>query len=190
MLLCGGEYIRYNAWDNTALYGRTEGNTLSLNLLPSEACVYVFEEHAGQVNDISRDYESKPLDVVWKISISEDDKSFEEFNTTDVLYNLARKMPTFCGIVRYEASVKLDRLPEKISLGNVGEIATLYVNDKCCGDSLFVPFAFDVKDKCVVGENKITVDVVTNLGYRERDSASTYHSLLAMGLTGPVELKF
>lgn len=186
----GGEYIKYDAWNNKTLCGKADGNKISLKLLPSQATVLVFEEHGQQISDIYRDYESMPLCAEWKISISRDGDEFSEFDTTSNLYNLARKIPDFCGKIKYEAKVNFDKIPEKISLGSVGEIASLYVNGKKCEDALFVPYIFDVKDKCKVGENEIVVEVITNLAYRERDNFSTYHSLMPMGMTGPVELKF
>lgn len=184
-----GEYIRYNAWDNTCLYGKTNGNVLSLNLLPSESCVVVFEDHGKEISDLKKSYQTKPLYATWQIS-THDENGKKVLDVTDKLYNLARKMPTYCGKIIYETKINLDSIPEKISLGSVGEIASLYVNGKKCTDALFVPYIFDVKDKCVIGENEVVVEVITNLAYRDRDSASTYHSLAPMGMIGPVELKF
>ncbi len=185
----GGEYIKYNAWDNSTLYGKTSGNVLKLKLAPSDSCIFVFDEHSQEITDVYKEYTSVAINPTWKISVQAEN-GFEDFDTTEKLYNLALKMPNFCGKIRYEADVNLALTPEKVTLGYVGEIATLYINGEKCGDALFAPFEFNVSGKCKVGENNIVVEVTTNLGYKLRDSFSKFLSLPPMGLLGPVELKF
>ncbi len=185
----GTEYIRYNAWDNSTRYGKTNDNVLTLKLSPSESCVFVFEQHGNKTCDTYKKYTSSKVNTEWKISIFSE-KGYEIFDTTDKLYNIARKLPEFAGKIKYETTLKLDKIPEKITLGNVGEIASLTINGFKCTDALFVPYAFDISDKCVLGENKIEIEVITSLGYRDRDRYSKYLSLAPMGMIGPVELKF
>lgn len=184
-----GEYIKYNAWDNNTLYGKTHENVLKLKLQPSESCVIIFEEHGNAVTDTYKEYNAFEINPTWKITAS-DDNGVVLTDSTDTLYNLAAKLPTFCGKVVYETTVTLDTVPERISLGTVGEIATLYVNGKKCTDELYYPYAFEVKDKCVIGDNKIVAEVITNLGYRDRDYFSSFLSLPPMGMIGPVKLEY
>ena len=74
-----------------------------------------------------------------------------------------------------------------IDLGRVGETAQLWVNEIYCGAEVSAPFRFDVEGKLKEGENKIRVEVMSNLGYRERDGLSQYLSLPPTGLIGPVK---
>lgn len=184
-----GEYIKYNAWDNSVLYGNVNKKVLKLKLQPSESCVIIFEEHGNALTDTYQEYKSVEIKPVWNITAL-DENGVVFSDSTDSLYNLALKLPDFCGKVVYETTISLDSVPERISLGNVGEIATLYVNGKKCTDELYYPYAFDVKGKCVVGENKIVAEVITNLGYRDRDYFSSFLSLPPIGMIGPVKLEY
>ena len=184
-----GEYIRYNAWDNSIKYGRLNGKVLKLKLQPSESCVIIFEEHGQAVTDTYKEYTPIEIKPLWSITAS-DENGVVINDTTDRLYNLAVKCPNFCGKVVYETVITLDTVPDRISLGNVGEIATLFVNGKKCTDELYFPYAFYVKDKCVIGENKIVAEVITNLGYRDRDYFSSFLSLPPIGMIGPVNLEY
>ncbi len=189
ILMHSGEYIRYNAWDDSLIYGKTYDNILKLKLQPSESCVIIFEEHGKNVTDTFKEYNSNEINPVWNISI-DDGCGKTHIDTTDKLYNLAKKMPSFCGKIIYESTLNLDRIPDRITLGNVGEIATLFVNGKKCTEALYAPYAFDVKDKCVIGKNEFVVEVITNLGYRDRDYYSSFLSLPPMGMIGPVKLEY
>lgn len=184
-----GEYIKYNAWDNSVLYGSVNKKVLKLKLQPSESCVIIFEEHGKALTDTYKDYKSVEIKPIWNITAF-DENGVVFTDLTDSLYNLALKLPTFCGKIVYETTVTLDNIPDRITLGTVGEIATLYVNGQKCSDELYAPYAFDVKDKCAVGENKIIAEVITNLGYRDRDYFSSFLSLPPMGMIGPVKLEY
>lgn len=184
-----GEYVRYDAWENNVLYGKISENVLNLKLKPSQSCVIIFQEYGNVITDTYMEYNAVEIKPVWNITAS-DDKGVVLTDSTDTLYNLAKKIPTFCGKILYETTLTLDAIPERITLGNVGEIATLYVNGVKCTDELYFPYAFEVKDKCVIGKNKIVAEVITNLGYRDRDYFSSFLSLPPMGMLGPVKLEY
>lgn len=184
-----GEYIKYNAWDNSLLYGETNENILKLKLQPSQSCVIIFEKHGKPISDSYNECASFDIAPIWEIFV-EDETGRKCLDKTSKLYNLAKVMPTFCGKVIYETTLTLDNIPAKITLGNVGEIATIYVNGKKCTESLHYPHAFDVRNMCVVGENNIKVEVLTNLGYRDRDYFSSFLSLPPIGMLGPIKLEY
>ena len=184
-----GEYIKYNAWDNSVLYGSVNKKVLKLKLQPSESCVIIFEDHGNALTDMYKKYKSVEIKPIWNITAF-DENGVVFTDSTDNLYNLAAKLPTFCGKVVYETTVTLDTVPARITLGTVGEIATLYVNGQKCSDELYAPYGFDVKGKCVVGDNKIIAEVITNLGYRDRDYFSSFLSLPPMGMIGPIKLEY
>ena len=90
--------------------------------------------------------------------------------------------------VRYETLLRLskDETFGMIDLGRVGETAQLWVNDVYCGACVSAPFRFEVGGRLAERENRIRVEVMNNLGYRERDSLSQYLPLPPTGLLGPV----
>lgn len=187
----GGEYVRYDAWNNTLLYGKTTENVLSLSLLPSEACVIVFEEH-GKKAETEKEYRIEPLLSTFKIEIwDEKNRRYEFFDRTDTLYSLARRLPQYGGKIRYTFEIGFSAdPPAKLELGEVGETACLMVNGKECGDSVSYPYRFDTKGKFCVGENTVAVEVIPNLAYSERDVFSKFSPLPPMGLIGPIRLFF
>ena len=184
-----GEYIKYDAWNNDVLYGKADDNILHVKLKPSDACIYVFEEHGNTVNDVETAYCELEIKPTWNVSIQKDE-AFEVIDSTDTLSNLAARLPKYCGVIRYETTITADKKAQKLCFENVGEVATVYVNGKQCRDVLVSPFEFDVSECWVDGENKILVDVITNLGYKHRDSFSKFLSLPPMGLVGKVTIKY
>ena len=125
----------------------------------------------------------------WNISIKKaEEKSFALYRRGKA-GNLAKELPEFSGVIRYETQLCLlkDERFRMIDLGRVGETAQLWVNEIYCGAEVSAPFRFDVEGKLKEGENKIRVEVMSNLGYRERDGLSQYLSLPPTGLIGPVK---
>lgn len=182
-----GKYIEYEAWDNTVKIRKTDKKGLRLVLGAGESVVLIFDDIDEPEEEIVTDFESTEITPMWKI-YTKADNDFELFDETSELYNIARRIPRFCGVIRYEANIYIERIPNFIELGNVGEIAKLEINGENCGESLFYPYKFDVKNKFKQGENRVVIEVVTNLAYRERDVFSKYLSLPPSGMTGPVKL--
>lgn len=185
---CGGKYIKYNAWENSVTYGKTEGNRIRLKLEPSEATVIIFEEHNEECAEEAK-YKDEAIKAVWKIYL-ENNGEYELFDKTDRLYNLARKMPRYCGKVRYECNLNLEKVPEQIEAGNAGEIVSVWVNGKKCADAVNYPYRVEIGKNCVIGENRIVIEVTTNLGYRERDDFSRFLSLPPIGIAGDVKMRY
>ena len=81
-------------------------------------------------------------------------------------------------------STRADR--RLFDLGEVGEIAELYVNGELAGTEICPPYRFSVRLK--EGRNQIRVIVTNNPAYRERDKYSRFIMLKPSGLMGPVRL--
>lgn len=189
LLSHGGEYIKYDAWENTSLYGKTDGNTLHIKLKPSDSCIYVFEEHGNTANDVEMSYSEEEIKPLWNISLL-NNGVFEAIDSSHTLSNLASKHPHYCGVIRYEAKICNNKNINKLCFENVGELATVYVNGKACPDVITAPFEFNVANLWQEGENEVVVDVMTNLGYKHRDQFSKFLSLPPMGLVGKVCVKY
>ena len=74
-------------------------------------------------------------------------------------------------------------------LGNVGEVAEVYLNGKDLGVKLFPPYTFDIKKEDIKGENDLTVIVSNHKGYLMKDGWSQCLPFEASGLLGPVTIK-
>ena len=82
----------------------------------------------------------------------------------------SRVYEDFCGKIKYEYTLKLEKLPEIIEAGNAGEFVRMWVNSEKCTDAV--------------------IEVITNLGYRERDDFSEFLTLPPIGIAGLVRMKF
>ena len=76
-----------------------------------------------------------------------------------------------------------------LDLGEVGEVAQLWVNGQDAGFALSDPYVFDVTDLLKKEENSLKVEVINNQAYRLRDTFSAYLPLPRSGMLGPVVLR-
>lgn len=70
----------------------------------------------------------------------------------------SRVYEDFCGKIKYECTLKLEKLPEIIEVGNAGEFVRMWVNGEKCTDAVNYPYPISVKGKCYPGENKIKAE--------------------------------
>ena len=92
----------------------------------------------------------------------------------------------FSGTLKYKAKISLDKIPEFLDLGELGELAELFVNGVSCGVALNAPFRFCVKDAWRSGVNEVEILVATSCAYRRRDIMSALLPLPPMGILGPI----
>ena len=183
--------VFYDAWNNKAYAAVHDGNKVRVRLAPSEAIVVAFglwEEELPAYD--YRDGSLAELSLSWKVSLcSAGEKEWKAYPLNG-LKNLARELPDFGGVIRYEADWNTDT-PENygvLELTNVGETAQLWINDAYCGAVVEKPYRFAISGQLHAGENRIRIEVMSNLAYRERDKFSTYVPLPTTGLTGPVKV--
>ena len=90
----------------------------------------------------------------------------------------------FCGTLRYEGTfAAAEKLPRAVEFPDAGETAEVWLNGKYLGSRISAPYRFDLTDAVITGENKLTVETITNPAYRNRDDRSSYLILPVMGLT-------
>lgn len=189
-----GRAFLYDGWKNRIYLPEQKESAVRLKLAPN-ASVLVCVEPTGQEqleNVPDYDYgEDKWEEVSWEWDISVRAATEEEFIffRRGGLGNLARELPEFAGMLRYEAVLSLPEAEKlwKIDLGRVGETAQLWVNHVYCGSCVSAPFRFEVGGQLKEGENRIRVEVMSNPGYSKRDSFSRYLPLPPTGLLGPVK---
>lgn len=103
-------------------------------------------------------------------------------------------LPEFSGTVRYETTVELDRDVQdsggvKLDLGDVYELAEVWINGNRAGTRICPPYVTDIKEWLVAGTNSIRVDVTNTLakqlGNNLLDRSMPQEP---SGLLGPVRL--
>ena len=179
----------YDGWCNRVYAPEQTGNAVRIKLAPCQAMIVC----VGGDKPIcpTYDYADYPLtdtDLDWDISIRKaDETAFLPYRNGQV-GNLARELPRFGGVVRYETVFAVDNAAaiRVLDLGRVGETAQLWINDTYVGAQVAAPFRFDVRDALQNGENRIRIEIMTNLGYANRDMFSKFVTLPPTGLVGPV----
>ena len=104
--------------------------------------------------------------------------------------NAPDALPRFAGTVRYETTFTAPPADGNmyIDLGGVGEVAEVWLNGVSLGAAIAPPYRFSCGNALHEGDNTLVVEVINNLGYRERDWLSHFQALPAFGLMGPVSL--
>jgi hypothetical protein len=79
-------------------------------------------------------------------------------------------------------------------LGDVGVVATVYVNGDLVGSRGWKPFVFDITEKAAVGANELTIEVRNTIAnrmtlYGDGRWDATPPQRLVSGLLGPVRLR-
>ena len=76
------------------------------------------------------------------------------------------------GTIQYETTLLVsEKAPAFLDLGNVSDIAEVFVNGRSVGLRLASPYLFDVRGVLHPGENIITIKVTTSAGNRENPGA-------------------
>lgn len=142
------------------------------------------------------------LQTVWEVSFeSLDDQPSPETFTTARLVDIgaADIQPDFYGKIKYTASFAVEEDQLRIlDLGRVSECAEVWVNGEFLGAAVASPYRLELNNAIRKGMNRLEI-IVTNNRTRSRDNrqndgfavslmASTYASLDACGLLGPVRL--
>jgi len=96
-------------------------------------------------------------------------------------------MKFFSGEVIYETLVKLENVSLIknliLDLGEVGEMAKIYINDKYAGIKMWAPFEFDIVKFVKFPEFKLKIEVINSI------SNKIVKTKVKSGLLGPVTLK-
>lgn len=192
----GGEYVEYDAMQNTAVKKRTEGgvhikiapyNSIFLILGDVEADIPYYKEF--------KEAERVEIPVDYEVSLAEgsEDYSFRPFRHMTELCNINALpgMDRFAGHIKYETDFDLAECDfEKLELciEEAGETVNVAVNGKLAKARIVPPYRFDITDFVCEGKNHLEITVTTHMGYRERDIFSRYMVLEPTGMTGKVEI--
>ena len=143
--------------------GRTE---VSLHLVPDDAVFVVFAGKGKSAETVPARTETVALavDGPWEVAFQEKrgapaTATFEalgSYTDSDVF-----GIKYFSGIATYSKTVSLDALDGQviIDLGNVADLAEVYVNGQFCGTAWKQPYRVDVTEAVKAGENTLEVKV-------------------------------
>ena len=183
-------YRLYDPWTNCLYTPRQEAGNVDI-YLPKAGAVFVIEDDSDTAPYDYFDTPAAELSISnLSVSVCPAKGEFTGIDAgigTDI--TALPGMERFAGTIRYAFTAGLSGNETKLLLGKVGEIAKVSVNGQDLGYVCREPYAADIGGKVKAGENRFVIDVINNLGYRERDRFSTYLPLPVSGLMGPVKVR-
>ena len=186
-----GTAVFYDGWKNQVRRAGRRGQEVRVRLAPAQSVVLAFGDWGTDYPEYDyRDKTLRTVELSWKLSRKgREDADFVPCGEIRDLRNLARELPRFGGILRYETELEAGDSDEVtvMEFENVGEIASLWVNDQYCGTVVEKPYRFELKG-LKPGTNHIRAEVMTNIAYREIDRLSSYIPLPISGLGGEVRI--
>jgi hypothetical protein len=101
----------------------------------------------------------------------------------------------FSGIVAYTATFTVTLEPQRrctVDLGDVRGTARVFVNERMAGDLITAPWAVDLSNELVDGENVLRIEVASGLAEHYRTFPTPYArpALEGTGLFGPVRVVY
>jgi len=197
--------VGYDAMENTAYplpHTFADGQVhVDLHLEPYTSLFVIFADENIPVNgryprpDLLSS--SMPIDSTWAVSTAtaEQYPDFQPEAKVTGPGNVARPglLPTFSGTIRYETS--FDGPPDAkeiwLDLGEVYEVAEVFVNEQPAGVRICPPYRFNVTDALIAGENGLRIEVTNTLA--KQQGGNTFDRAMPQepsGLVGPVRLVF
>ncbi|MBP1995099.1 glycosylhydrolase-like jelly roll fold domain-containing protein [Paenibacillus eucommiae] len=193
-----------------AQYTGAKGSTrISIELQPYESLFILFNNSSNNSTNDTQPSVSKArkaftsheivLTEPWKVSISEA-PHVSDFSPQPLIQGLGNIsipaiLPEFSGTIRYEAEFELLQemlVPAEsvlLDLGDVYEVAEVWLNNQPVGVRICPPYSFDVTELLAEGRNQLRVDVTNTLakkrGHNLLDRAMAQEP---SGLLGPVKL--
>lgn len=172
----------------------TSEKTVRLKLLPGELKIFYCGSVESEMNPKKRKElcEKQQMDVEWKVSMKASGEV--EFQKEEIWCDLMNvtavsRYPDFCGTIRYEAELELEKEGwDVMDLGDVYEIARVWVNGKEIGVRIAPPYWFPLKNQMIKGKNSIVIEVTNTLVHQINDRFSCTMPVEPSGMLGPVIL--
>jgi len=200
----GGDFVRYDALENKAVRDTTKREIeISLPVYGSEMLFFGDIDMDGIFPAEEKKWEKLPLEeLVWNVSFCAPEEyapgdecpaAFGEEESVTELYNVIRKKKRFAGFVRYETEFTvpgegMDRREYGLDLGQVGEVAYVWVDGQKAGERIIPPFRY--RFTAIPGRKvKLCVVTTSHLGYAVQDHFSSFVPFEPVGLLGPVTVE-
>lgn len=187
-----GECLIYEPWGNKIYRQSTENGTLTLKIEKGNMIFAVFGADIPSDTPIfASEREKIALDLAYDISVKQEGESeFSKIAEASPLFDVSapNRYPDFCGEILYETKFTAIQGFSVLDLGQVGEVAQVWLNGTYLGARICAPYKFSLKDALKNGENELKILVRSNLAHRRRDLFSTYIQIPPSGILGDTSL--
>lgn len=190
---CSGSYLLYKPLENQIICKRAS-KKIPLEIEPYNMVILIFGDF--DESGLSFEEECEFSDYVdtkftYKISIAECGDTFRFFRETNKLFNINKEpgLRNFAGDVKYETDFEVDTddFDFVLDLGNVGEVAEVFVDNKSYGTKICPPYTFKLNG-LMQGAHHLEIITTSHCGYREHDKFSRFVMMESTGLLGPVKI--
>jgi hypothetical protein len=186
------ECLIYEPWDNKLYKAKLNDNKLRLRIENGNTLFVITGcDIPDNTPYFKYEMERKSLPLLFDISVmDEGEREYRLIAKNSECFDISapNRLPYFSGSILYESTFKADTDFTVLDLGQVGEIAEVYLNDKYIGLRINAPYKFDLKDALVNGENKLKIIVKSNLAHRRRDDLSRFIQIPPSGILGDISL--
>ncbi len=197
----GGSYAVYYPTTNSAVRYDSADGRIPVTLPPYNSLIIVTgalsESHIRDTRGavLSRE-ETLPFAFEVSTAVETEYPAFTPYTTLTAPCNLsaADKLPRFSGHFLYEGSFAVSGVDDctrvLLDLGEVGEVASVWVNGIFAGTCIAPLYRFDVTDGIHDGDNALRIEVTNGLVYEQRDVFSRYLLWEPSGLLSPIKLQY
>ncbi len=200
-----GKVYRYDAMEDSIYNLTSHDGEYRIYLEPYVSCIFIvtkdelLEETEEKFNilDFLPDdsWSEVELDKEWIVSFG-DSFSYPECNekifvNKPCLISNVEGWDNACGTARFTTDISFKEVDNVvIDLGEVYEIAEVFVNGQSSGKKISKPYRFDLSDSVVSGKNTLTIEVTNTLGTKMRDTISHYLVIEPFGIEDAVKIYF
>lgn len=188
----GGECLIYEPWDNKCYRSEAPDGVLHLHL---DGGNMLFVAFGGDIPDdtpcFTHQTMQTPLDIRFDIAIkNEGEADYTAIAKNSECFDISApdRFPDFCGYIRYTASFDAVDGFNVLDLGQVGEVAQVWLNGKYLGARINAPYKFSMADAITSGKNELEIIVTSNLAHRRRDELSSFLQIPPSGIIGDISL--
>ena len=188
-----GECLVYDPWDNRLYRDEVRDGKLSLHLEKGNLLIYVFGTKIPSTTPyLTREIERTALPLRFEVALMEEGSdSFAVIAEDSELFDVTAfdRFPRFSGTVRYRTSFDSIDGFTVLDLGQVGEVAEVWLNGTSLGVRINAPYKFSLLSALRDGKNELEIRVVGNLAHRRNtDRFSRYVQVPPTGILGEIAL--
>jgi hypothetical protein len=181
-----GKCLIYDPWDNKLYQTKTQDSELDLQIEKGNMLFVIFgEEIPNSTPYLTKEAERKTLPLLFDIEIKEEcEENYRKIAEKSQPFDISApdKFPSFSGYIRYTATFDSVKDFTVLDLGEVGEVAEVYLNGKSLGTRINAPYKFTMLGALKEKNNHLEIIVTSNLGHRRRDFLSTFIQIPPTGI--------
>ena len=187
-----GDCLIYEPWENRCYRSRMENGTLRLRLEKGNMLFVVFgEEIPDGTPYFTYETEREALPLRFDVSVMEEgEREFRTIATDTECFDISApdRLPRFSGSIRYRTTFTAKDGFDVIDLGQVGEVAEVWLNGQYLGARINAPYKFRMSRGLQTGENHLEIIVKSNLAHRRREELSSFLPIPPSGIMGEIAL--